>query len=1059
MIRSHRHRLTARPDSRVPQMSSKRPTLYLLDSFALIYQVFHAIPLMTGPVGQPTNAVFGILRDLLNLRRQRKPDLMAAAWDAPGPVFRSEIDPSYKATRKDQPEDLTPQLDVIARALEGFRVPVVAVPGFEADDVLATLARRGAAAGYDVILCTSDKDARQLLTDPAIRLLNLRKGQIIDAAAHRAEWGIGPERVVEALALTGDAVDNVPGVPGIGLKTAVKLLNEFGTLDQLLEAARAGRVPGKKGQALVEHAEALDRARRLIQLRDDLPLEFDPHALATRPPDVEALQTLCRQCGFHKFLPEIEADAARWGILPASSVAGPGPGQIPAPVPVPEPVSSIAPMPASPLQANDPLRSIDSHHNQPQQSFIPNTETTEIWPVWSATSAPSSVGNERPIWSTAEYRLVNHPEELAKVVAELAGASQLGLWTVPGSPDLHRAAWVGLALSSEPGRGWYFPFMGPPGATVIPAQTARDLLTPLLENPRIAWHAHDLKAHLRVLKRHGWTLAGKGVDPMVLSYLLESGERNHTAPELAKRFLNHTLSRPPEPNASATTTRSKPKANPKRGRSRSQADASEETNPDDETPDVVGLPQTTGTPPRDGFLVFADDPHQDGPAAVPPERLALWAVEWADASARLGQVLAQRVAAEGLERLYDTLERPLIEILADMEEAGVALDRARLRQLSRDFSARLTDLERQAHQLAGEPFNLSSPPQLRVILFERLGLPPRGKTPKGEASTAQEVLEELAALHQLPKVLLEHRRIEKLKNTYLDALPNLTHPDGRIRATFNQGVTATGRLSSSEPNLQNIPVRTEEGRQVRQAFVAGDPARQVLLTADYSQIELRVLAHFSRDPALLRAFEEDRDIHADVAAKIFGVALDSVTSDQRRMAKTVNFGVIYGLSAHGLASRLGISQSEAAAFINAYFDQYPHVEAFMTRVLTQARDTGRVETLEGRRRAINGIKHVEGRHRNLAERTAINTVIQGSAADLIKRAMIAVDQRLKETKLPARMILQIHDELLFEVERDALTETARLVQEAMIHAATLETPLKVDLAAGPNWLDVEPLEI
>ncbi|MGE3821718.1 MAG: DNA polymerase I, partial [Isosphaeraceae bacterium] len=443
---------------------------------------------------------------------------------------------------------------------------------------------------------------------------------------------------------------------------------------------------------------------------------------------------------------------------------------------------------------------------------------------------------------------------------------------------------------------------------------------------------------------------------------------------------------------------------------------------------------------------------------VPVAKVAEYAGEDADATWRIESILSPKVRAEGLWPLYADLERPLIHVLAEMETTGVKVDVGLLRRLSDEFADRLVAIESEIFQRAGREFNVGSGPQLRQVLFEELKLPVLQKTPGGEPSTAQDVLEELAATHPLPRLLIQHRQLSKLKSTYLDALPELVHAsDGRVHASFNQVVAATGRLSSSDPNLQNIPVRTEDGKQIRQAFVPGEPG-WILLTADYSQIELRILAHFSKDPAMTRAFEEDQDIHAVVAARIFGVPESEVDSAQRRVAKTVNFGVIYGLSAFGLAARLGIPQAEAAAFIDAYFEQYSGVDAFITRVLESALATGRVETILGRRRAINGIKNTGGRNRNLAERTAVNTVIQGSAADLIKRAMIAVDARLRRERLQARLLLQIHDELVFECPAEETQRLGSLVREEMTQALALDVPLKVDLAAGPNWLDVTPLD-
>lgn len=892
-------------------------TFYVLDAFALIYQVFHAIPLMTAPDGRPVNAVFGIFRDLLNILKQKRPDYLAAAFDGAGPVFRSGIDANYKAQRAEMPEDLVPQIDVIKRVYEGFRVPVIVSEGHEADDVIATLARSGAARGLEVFVCTSDKDARQLLGD-RVRIYNLRKGQVLDEAGLMAEWGVRPDQVVDLLSLTGDAVDNVPGVPGIGLKTGAKLLAEHGTLDALL--ADPSKVGGKKAEALAAHAETALRARELVRLRDDLELGIDWEALRTETPDVAALKELCRECGFHKFQQELEAE---WGRGDGSN------------------------------------------------------------------------------W-VADYRLVESLEDLRALGERLRGRSKFAIDTETTGLDPARSSLVGIAVSDEAGRGDYIPLRGPLTDPKLPIEAAREALGPAFADPGIVKIGQNLKFDLRVLERAdvGFPVSGPLRDTMVMSYLLESGERNHGLDELSERFLNHRM-----------------------------------------------IPITD---------LIGKGRDQRSIDEAPTDRVAEYAGEDADAAFRLEGILSGKLESEGLGGLYADLEEPLIRVLAKMETTGIAVDVARLRELSRQFGERLSALTSRIHELAGMEFNVNSTPQLREVLFDRLKLPTRGKTPKGEASTAAEVLEELAALHELPRALMEHRRLEKLKNTYLDALPELVHKDGRIRATFNQGVAATGRLSSSDPNLQNIPVRTEEGRQIRQAFVPGEPG-WLLLSLDYSQIELRVLAHFSEDPALTKAFEEDRDIHAEVAARIFGVGPEEVTSERRRVAKTVNFGVIYGLSAHGLSGRLGIPQKEAETFIANYFREYAGVEAFMTRTLEEAKARGYVETLKGRRRAINGIKNTTGRARNLAERTAINTVIQGTAADLIKAAMIRVDRALSDSGLRGRLLLQIHDELLFESPAEEIPALAALARREMTEALPLRVPVRVDAAAGPNWLDVEEL--
>ncbi|MFO0907731.1 MAG: DNA polymerase I [Isosphaeraceae bacterium] len=900
-----------------PEKRKDRPTFFILDSFSLIYQVFHAIPLMTGPAGQPTNAVFGIVRDLLNIDRDWKPDYLAAAFDGGGPVFRSEIFAEYKAQRAAMPDDLVPQIDVIRRVFEAFRVPVIMVEGVEADDVIATLARRASAMGIDVYICTADKDARQLLDDH-VRILNLRKQEVMDVARLQEEWGVRPDQVVDLLALTGDSVDNVPGVPGIGLKTGAKLIQEFGSLDGLLSNVK--KVSGaKRKENLESHADVARRARELIVLRDNVPISVEWESFRSEPVDAKAFRALCIECGFHRFL-------------------------------------------------------------------------TEVAPEEKATEAK---------WEM-QYTAVDTPERFEAFLAELRQQSRFCFDTETTAVDPLRADLVGLAVSWSSGQAFYIPVRGPAGSRLLDERTVLSALKPILADPSIEKVGQNIKYDLLVLQRAGVEIAGPLTDTMILSYLLESGERNHNLDQLSQRLLAHTM-----------------------------------------------IPITD---------LIGKGKNQLQMDQVEVGKVVEYAGEDADATWRIEEILARQVRDEGLWDLYADLERPLIQVLARMERVGIRVDPDLLLRLSTEFASRLSVIETEIYALAGHTFNIGSAPQLRIVLFEELKLPIRSKTPGGEPSTAQEVLEELASTHPLPRLLIQHRQLAKLKSTYLDALPGLIHAnDGRIHASFNQVVAATGRLSSSDPNLQNIPVRTEDGRQIRQAFVAGHPG-WLLLTADYSQIELRILAHYSKDPELVRAFEADHDIHTAVAARIFKVPESEVDDARRRVAKTVNFGVIYGLSPFGLATRLGISQSEAATFIEAYFQQYAGVDSFITQTLEKALATGRVETILGRRRPIQGIKNTTGRIRNLAERTAVNTVIQGSAADLIKRAMIAVDRRILEEKLSSRMLLQIHDELVFEGPESEIESLSAIVREEMTGALDLEVPIKVDMAVGPNWLDVHSID-
>ena len=892
-----------------------RPTLYVLDAYSLIYQVFHGIPLMTSPSGQPVHAVFGIFRDLLGLRKVRKPDYLAAAFDGPEQTTRVKDFAEYKAQRGPMPEDMVPQIPVIRRVFEGFRVPILMHPGAEADDVIATLTKHAVAQGMDVVICTTDKDARQLLGEH-VRILNLRKNEFLDVEGLRLDWGVRPDQVIDTLALTGDAVDNVPGVPGIGLKTAVGLLQQFETIEGIM--ANLDKVSGaKRKQNLQENTETVKQGRRLITLDGDLPIDLDWEALKSDDYDAKALRSLCQDCGFHRFLEEIV-----------------------------------------------------------------DTETV--------VKAP---------WVT-DYRLVDTPEKLREFADALAKQSRFCFDSETTALDPLRADPVGFSFAWEPGVAYYIPVRGPMGSKVLPLDLVLDAIRPALTNPEVEKVGQNLKYDMLVLRRVGVSVHGPVTDTMVLSYLLEGGERNHSLDQLSQRLLNHEMI----PITELI------------GKGKNQI-----------TMDLVDL-----------------------------TKIAEYAGEDADATWRIEEILAPRVKEAGLWGLYADLERPLIGVLAEMEALGIKVDVRRLKQLSKEFAERIARIEADIYREAGRPFNIGSLPQLRQVLFDELKLPSWKKTPKGEPSTDVAVLEDLAAKHPLPRLLIDHRHFAKLKSTYLDALATLADEDGRVHSSFSQVVAATGRLSSSDPNLQNIPIRSEDGGQIRQAFVAGFPGWS-LLAADYSQIELRILAHYTKDPALVRAFAEDIDIHTAVASRIFGVPETAVDANQRRVAKTVNFGVIYGIKPFGLASRLRITQAEAATFIDAYFNEYASVEAFMNRTLVGAARDGYVETILGRRRMINGIKNTTGRDLNTAERTAVNAVIQGSAADLIKRAMLAVDRRIKAKGFQARLLLQIHDELVFEAPDAEIPALAELVRQEMIEAIVFDVPIQVDVAVGPNWLDLAPL--
>ncbi|MEX0612469.1 MAG: DNA polymerase I, partial [Pirellulales bacterium] len=892
-----------------------------------IFQVFHALPEMSSPRGEPVGAVYGFVRDMLYLIEEKKPDALICAFDLSGPTFRSDLFDGYKADRAAMPDELTPQIPKIERVLEALGIPVLACEGFEADDVLATIARICDEAGANCFVVSGDKDCRQLITD-RVAVYNIRKNQIFDAAALREEWGIGPDQVIDFQALVGDKIDNIPGVPGIGAKTAQALLETYGTLDNLLE--HASEVPGAKGKKLLECRDLALLSRQLVRLDNQVPIRLDWDASRVGGMDRQRLVELFAEFGFRTFA---------------------------------ERVARIAP-----------------------------------------DAAPAAATAE-----TANYHLIDTPAKLTELVARLAQQPVISFDTETTHVMPRCAGIVGYSFAFNAGEAYYVPVRGPAGDPVLDPASTLEALRPVLEDPAVRKIGQNLKYDMIVLRTVGVNLAGVAFDTMVASYLLDAGGRSHSLDDLAQQYLNHT---------------------------------------------TIKIDQLIGK--------GRDQKRMD---EVPVAQVATYAAEDADIPLRMQPILAARLAELELDKLNETLEVPLIEVLADMEFTGVRVDPQRLAELSARYGERLAELEGEIEELAGHPLNIASPKQLAQVLFQELGLPVVKKTKTGP-STDADVLEQLAGSHALPAKIVEYRQYAKLKNTYVDALPAMIHPDtGRVHASFNQVVAATGRLSSSDPNLQNIPIRTEEGREIRSAFIPGAPGWK-LLAADYSQIELRILAHFSQDPSMCAAFDRDEDIHTLVAGQVFGVPLGEVTSAMRRSAKAVNFGVIYGQSPFGLAKGLGISQEEAARFIDGYFATYRGVAEFMLRTLDECRRKGYVSTILGRRRTIQGVRPTEQltlgtdqpsrRPLNLPERTVVNSVIQGSAADLIKLAMIAIHRRLREEPLEAKMILQIHDELVFEVAPQHVDALARLVRDEMQRVVQLCVPLKVDVKSGDNWAECQP---
>ncbi|HVK13215.1 MAG TPA: DNA polymerase I, partial [Gemmataceae bacterium] len=850
--------------------------------------------------------------------------------------------------------------------LEAMNLPILSHPGYEADDVMATVATHAAARGVEVWICTSDKDCRQVIGD-RVRMYNLRKKTTMDRAALMDDWGVTPEQAVDFQALVGDSVDNVPGVAGVGAKTAAKLLQEYGTLDNLV--ANVGNIKQKKLKENLEKAIAtgdLERSRKLVRLETNVPMPLDWENWHRKPWDGAKLAAIFEELGFRSFAARARGTLKAAGkaknaeLLAAIGVTGPKQGDM------------FADAPAA---AND---------------FAFGANAPE--------PAPSAD------WKS-DYKLVDTPAKWTSFLKKLKGQKRFAVDLETTGLDPLRNPIVGWAFCWNDGEGYYVAVRGPAENKTLDPDTVLADLKPILEDPAVAKVNQNIKYDQIVLKAAGIDLKGVAGDSMIAHYLLHSGERTHNLDELARKYLGHE-------NVSIT--------------------------------ELIGKGK-----------------NQKTMAEVPTDKVCGYAAEDADVAWRLTNILEADVEKAGLRKLYDELEIPLIEVLADLEATGIRLDVPYLNKLSGQMAARLAELEAKIYELAGKEFNIGSLKQLREVLYKDLGLPILKRTDlSNEPSTDQETLEKLAALgHAVPKTIIEHRQISKLKGTYVDALPELVNPDtGRLHTSFNQTVAATGRLSSSDPNLQNIPARSDMGREIRQAFLPREGWQ--LVTADYSQIELRLLAHFAKDEALQAAYAENKDIHTEVAAEIFAVDPAAVTADRRRVAKTVNFGVIYGMSAFGLAERLGIERAEAQKFIDQYFARYPKVLGYQDDVLGRARRDGYVTSVLGRRRRFDptAIRDRSSyQNRSTAEREAINMEIQSSAADLIKLAMLKVYHRLKAEKRQAKMLLSVHDELVFEAPPAEVKPLAQLVREEMVGAMKLDVVLDVEVSAGKNWLEVEDI--
>jgi DNA polymerase-1 len=903
-------------DTPVPRLSMPtKKKLFLIDGSELAYRAYFAFirnPLINSK-GENTSAVFGFTNSVMKILKDENPDYVAVVFDTKAPTFRHQIFQDYKSTRAKMPDEMSDQLPRIREVAEGMNLPVLEAEGFEADDLMGTLAKRAKTKGLETILVTGDKDFLQLV-DQDIKVLNPKRGgqepELLDTKGVEEKFGVPPEKVVEVLALMGDKSDNVPGIPGIGQKTALELIKKFGDAEDVL--ANADKVKRKNVQKnLKEHADLARLSRGLVTIDTDVPFEVDLEELKRQKFNVSRLKELFRELEFGRLLREISS-----------------------------------------LETQEHL----------------------------------------------DYKTVKSEKELVKLISDLERIGEFAIDTETDSLDTIDAQLVGISICYREKEAFYVPVghldeRGNLDLTVVIKNFKR-----ILEDERIKKIGHNLKFDLEILRRCGIELRGIHFDTMIASYLINPSFRQHNLNHLVLEHLDHNM---------------------------------------------IPISHLIGTGKK-----------QKSFAQVPVNDACIYSCEDADFTFRLKQKFAPQLELLLLGKLFFEVELPLIEVLAEMEMVGVSIDAQHLKKMSRQLSKELDGLSQQIYDLAGKEFNISSTQQLSKVLFEDLRLTPVRKTAKKTAqSTDIAVLEVLAKEHPLPRILLDYRQLSKLKSTYVDALPALVNKrTGRIHTSFNQTVTATGRLSSSDPNLQNIPIRTDLGKQIRKAFVPRD-TDYLILSADYSQVELRILAHFSQDETLIKAFKRGEDIHNRTASEVYGVPLDQVTVEQRAVAKITNFSIIYGVSAYGLSQSTGLTPPEAAEFIEVYFKKYPRVKSYMDEMIQLARKQGFVTTLLGRRRYIPEINSSNRQKREFAERTAINTPIQGSSADLIKVVMIDVAKELKGKK--SKMILQVHDELVFEVFKEEMNFVKEMVKERMENTVRLDVPVKVDMGIGENWLEAK----
>ena len=920
--------------------------LVLVDGSSYLYRAFHAFPPLTNSAGEPTGAMYGVLNMLKSLISQVQPSHIAVVFDAKGKTFRDEMFEQYKSHRPPMPDDLRKQIQPLHDIIRALGIPLLVIEGVEADDVIGTLAVAASKANQKVLISTGDKDMAQLVDDN-IMLINTMNNTLLDRDAVIEKYGIPPELIIDYLALMGDSADNIPGVAGVGEKTALGLLQGIGSMAEIyanLDKVAELPIRGAKklGDKLLAEKEMADLSYRLATIKTDVALDITPEQLTLGASNNDQLTEYFGRYEFKRWLNEVMNGAD----------------------------------------------SITNNNEQPTK--INHYQATPALAQDNSEEALPTIQIDR-----SRYETLLTKADLNRWVEKLKQAKLFALDTETDNLDYMAANLVGISFALENGEAAYLPlqldYLGAP--KTLEKTTALTLLKPVLENPAIQKVGQNFKYDLTIFARNGIDVQGVAFDTMLESYVLNSTGR-HNMDDLAKRYLGHQ---------------------------------------------TISFEEIAGKGKNQ--LTFNQ---------IPLEQAAEYAAEDADVTMKLQQVLWEKLSKEpSLEKLFKEMELPLLGVLSRMERRGVLIDSDALFLQSNEIANRLSELEEQAYVLAGQPFNLASTKQLQEILFDKLGLPVIQKTPKGAPSTNEEVLEELAFSHELPKVLVEHRGLSKLKSTYTDKLPQMVNPQtGRVHTSYHQAVTATGRLSSSDPNLQNIPIRNEEGRRIRQAFIAREGF--TVVAADYSQIELRIMAHLSQDQGLINAFTQGKDIHRSTAAEIFGVALDEVTSEQRRNAKAINFGLIYGMSAFGLSRQLGIGRADAQSYMDLYFKRYPGVQTFMHDIREKAKAQGYVETLFGRRLYLPDINSSNGMRRKAAERVAINAPMQGTAADIIKRAMIQLDQKLQNDPDIA-MIMQVHDELVFEVRSEKVAFYSELIKTQMESAADLVVPLIVEVGQGTNW--------